>query len=298
MAVEAFKEWFLGRGDTERDGPGDKVSRYPLLDPKKVGYAVLLGSDQHPDNIYKPPGQEHEPPLGSVLQDLKMMEKSLKGCGFLVSNQSLVSEGVVKFDRTKYESVVGGINFLELEQYSCFLFYYTGHGCHEGVLTADNELIRYSEIVKKFGEPLHNMHKPRVFIFDCCRKHRINVIFDMEDTRGLLEQEVSSDLLSDTIVCFSTLDFTPAWGTKGDKPTDTGSIFTKEFARALTRFCKCLPLTEIFIQACGRARGQMCTLLKRFHSQTNDKLVIRVLSQPVHYSYLNAMLLLTSMCYN
>ena len=289
MALEA---WFLGRGDIERDGPGGKVSRYPLLD--KVGYAVLLGSDQHP-------GQEHEPPLGSVLQDLKMMEKSLKSCGFLVSNQSLVSEEVVKFDRTKYESVVGGINFLELEQYSCFLFYYTGHGCHEGVLTADNELIRYSEIVKKFGEPLHNMHKPRVFIFDCCRKHRINVIFDMEDTRGLLEQEVSSDLLSDTIVCFSTLDFTPAWGIKGSKSTDTGSIFTKEFAQALRRFRKCLPLTEIFIQACGRARGQVCTLLKRLHSLTNEndeKLVIRVLSQPVHYSYLNAMLLLTSMCYN
>ena len=265
-----LKDLFLGKGDAERDGFQQEVRRYRLVDPNKIGYAVLLGSDRLPND---------DSPLQSVGVDLREMDNSLTNCRLYVSKPTLANNQLVEFDREVYESVLADVQ--AIKEYGCFVFYYSGHGNHHGVLTVDGECIHYSHIVRDFGRLL--LGTPRVFVFDCCRKDDAD---DQEITRDLLEQKVDSSLLADTLVCFSTLDFNPSWGIK-----KTGSFFTTELAAALNLFHQKLPLSEILVQASGRARGRMCSALGNSSNQQQSKII---LSQPVFYSFLSATLLLTT----
>ena len=267
---------FSWRSDSERDGSQHEiVRRYPLVDPAKIGYAMLLGSDHLVND------DSH---LQSVTVDLTEMDKSLRSCGIHVSSLSQVNNHIVKFDRAVYGSAMTNVRSMAEHQldYGFFLFYYSGHGSHHGILTADGDCIQYSEIVRDFGLILSSSGMPRVFVFDCCRKV-VNV--NQPITRDLLEQEVEPGLLTDTIMCFSTLDSKPSWGIKKG-----GSFFTREFATALRLYHQTLPLTEIIVQASGRARGRMCTALKNSSEKLQSDVI---LSQPVFYSFLSAMLLLT-----
>ena len=270
--------------NVEKDSGGstNNLKRYAIVDEKKVCFAVLLGSDQLP-------GKE---PLKSVPEDLKLMENTLKDCQFQVTNRSLVEGEVAKFERGHLDGILNDLASVpELADYSCYLFYYSGHGCHDGILTATRECITFSEIVVGVGKLLKESHKPRIFIFDCCRSDCCNLQLNHDSLLSSLED--AGNYVSDSIICFSTLDLQSSWGTK------SGSAFTLEFAQALEQFHKLLPITEIIAQASGRARGRFSSryvpkLLKEMVENKECSKMVENLPQPVYYSHLNAILLLTS----
>lgn len=254
---------------SEKDsGDSSKMKRYYLSDPSKICYAVLLGDNHSPDGKTK---------LKSVRNDLILMEETFNECGVY----AMRAFKELTFDRSEYEALCEQLVGMEskLAGYSCYLFYYSGHGNHEGILVGQNEVIRYSDIVDRVGMLMKGSKKPRIFIFDCCREKCCNLVIEGSDLKERISHK-PQEYLPDTLVCFSTLDYSTALGTQ------KGSAFTIEFCEALKRFRQYLPLPEIITQASGRARA----LISRQYLENNQ---IKDLPQPACYNFLNAALFLS-----
>jgi hypothetical protein len=133
------------------------IGHYDLdTNSEHTGFAYLFGNENYET------GNEDRLPL--VATDLKFMSNALEALKFKVT---------VKKDKPKQEmlnSIVDDIVEEDLSEYSCFLFYFAGHGINGKIYGKDMEEISImNDIIGPIGTELSVSGKPMFFFFDCCR---------------------------------------------------------------------------------------------------------------------------------
>ena len=195
-------------------------------------YALLIG-DEGPSYRY----------LGFVHKDLELMEDVLKRkLNFVVSNPCLIRDNTSGRVRPLtrailYDEYINGPPREEQDQYSCFLFYYSGHGDSSGILLSSDQLARveYDEIVQTFRGTCIN--KPRIFIFDCCRS---NSSCSKKEPMAIF---CNRDIPRDVVVVFACVSEEDCYGDKN------GSHFTRHLADKLATLYHDMSFNDIIAQA-------------------------------------------------
>ena len=224
---------------------------------KPIGYAVLVGSDR---------SRHHDTYSKAIRGDLKLMSTVMKGLDWTVfspcHNES--SEDIT-LTWNQWEKVLKNLESKssDFKQYSCFLFYYSGHGISDSVVLSDGECLPYEEIICEISKIPSLQYKPKIFIFDCCRedvdfeKYEVSEIRDKSSNkdgnfekhiRKVYEEGDHSDGYppADTMICFSASEGSKSW-----MEQESGSIFTLQFAHALLQFSYRLSLCELLTQVIG-----------------------------------------------
>ena len=253
---------------------GKKVRVYPIK--QRVGFALLLASDRTLEHKQR----------NTFLKDLQLMERSLKSCQWCVESPCLpaATEGgvmEVHLGRKGFENILDGLlrSSDVLEPYSCFMFYYSGHGTAECVLLSDGEQIPYKDIVSMVSSIPSLTKKPKIFIFDCCRQgssKRGSLSFGSEleerncvGTGGYPPEHC--------LIAFSAAEESSAVGIE-----NAPSVFTLQLAHALPDFRCRLSFAEILSQVAGMTRMIA-------QSVNRDQ-------RPVYCSTLTSLLMLSGKC--
>lgn len=225
------------------------IMRYLIQKP--LGYALLLGSSRYPT----------EQPLLCVEKDLKDMEAVLKDGGWDVHQPHNGTTTIVG-----YEHELGKLKRLDLNNYSCFMFYFSGHGSKEGILLQPyGDCVSYKSVTDSIVNLRGLQGKPKIIIFDCCRR---------------MDGELSSpgcDFATgyhDTIICYACSSNATSIALGKD-----GSVFTQNFAKKLQQFGREMSFVELLNQA----KGETYHVIKSRFKQAQ---------QPVSESGLNCQLLL------
>ena len=229
------------------------------------GFALLLGNDRltnASDSTRLP-----------VKKDLELMQDVLKGYGWHVSSPFAYDPHMKQGDcNSLMQTLVGN-----LDAYSCFMFYYSGHGTAKGLLLSDGSCEPYADIVNNVSKMESLRGKPKIFIFDSCRIPSSHSKFFIEISKHHNEYESQSRNYPppDTLICFSANE-----GMESFSHDDYGSFYTEQLARRLRHFGERLTLTEIITLTND---GVIKTAQKNKEQQ-----------QPVIYSTLNKLLVLNS----
>jgi hypothetical protein len=233
------------------------IMRYLITPP--LGYALLLGSSRY---------STREGQLKCVETDLAVVEAVLRDSGWQVD-----SPYGCNAEKQGCEKKIRELGQADLEQYSCFLFYFSGHGSHEGMLfQPDGGVIPYKHVVDSVIALEDLWGKPKILIFDCCRTDCGSS--ENKAVKSLGEQFAAN--YHDTIVCFAcTANMTSiALG-------ESGSIFTQNFASKLDQFGREMSFVELLTQAMGET-----FIMTRYRFGPEEA------QQPISYSGLNSQLLL------
>ena len=258
------------------------IRRYAMREP--IGYALLMGSD-------KCTGKRGS--LKCVYKDVKLMEKVLVGRKWIV-DCPCVEEGKANMSltREKYDQVMNSLRSNPtLEEISCFLFYYSGHGTPEGIALCGDELVTYKEIVDTIDTLKALNGKPKVVIFDSCRNWEddgdsdsIDSDFEQKGLSGSKLQSFDEQILElsgvnpppDSVICFSASE-----GKASFADSTAGSIFTIQLAHALREFGDELSFCDIMTQVRGGT-------VKMAHAAWKER------QQPVCLNALNYQLVISS----
>ena len=194
-------------------------------------YALLTGSSAGSTS-----GESH---LKFVSTDLERMQETLERCKIEVRNPCLENGSLILTSALTRQllfdvHIESAKKRIVEDKFSCFMFYFTGHGDSTGVTlsstTRTTEVATYEEIVQSFGSV---GSIPKIFIFDCCR-------LTTDQTTSFSD----AALPDDSIIVFACMNNTEAWG------RDTiGSYFTHKLANALNAFYRQLTLPDIITQA-------------------------------------------------
>ena len=237
--------------------PDRKYIRRYLIRPP-LGYALLLGSSRC---------SAAEEPLKCVEKDLQVMGEVLSEGGWEV-NTPYRCNAVMR----DYEEVMQGLGGRDMKKYSCFMFYFSGHGSPEGMLFQPNgNVVRFKDTIDTVVRLGDLLGKPKILIFDCCRE--CGDKGSSESNFNSLAEQFESKY-HDTIVCYACTKYTPSLGAH-----ENGSIFTQNFAKKLQRFGRELSFVDLLSQAKGETA---CVAQVRFEMD----------QQPISHSGLNAQLLL------
>ena len=254
--------------------------RYDVRKP--IGYALLLYSDQ----IQRREGTR----LYSTFNDVLLMRDTLKNGGWEVSYlTSAVDRGALM---REIETL--GRKEQDLDRYSIFLFYYTGHGSAEGVVLSDSETVSYFEIVTKISAIETLAEKPKVFIFDSCREKQPEAgpghNYVVSKTPFHEEIRDAQKLYSGisypprhTMICHSA-----ALGQASFADQMEGSLYTLTLSQALRQLGEHLSLPEIITQVGGGTYEVACYCNQ---NQYQDQ---RLDQRPVFISNLEKQLVLSS----
>ncbi len=220
--------------------------QYEITEP--LGYAVLTGNLRAPDTRDICP---------YAVRDLSLMDKTLGDCGWQTHIPQESSE--ITFDSSTFEATIAQLkDSRELHEYSCFLFYYTGHGTLENIVSGSGDHVSYLEVVRRFSSlpALQKTYKPKIFIFDTCR--------DPEEWASELEikggdscgqvlwwydtetRETNGFQFPDTIVCFSA-----SGGQESSALSDSGSVYTMALAHVIRKYNDKLSFSQIVTIAQG-----------------------------------------------
>ena len=226
------------------------LKRYMMKPP--MGYALLLGCKQYDDT---------DQPLLCVDKDLNSMTKVLNEIGIEEANSGSRTTKE-DYERMKHSL----LSKKDLNKYSCFMLYYSGHGSPDGLLLYPNHEVPFKHVLEMVqGIPaLHG--KPKILIFDCCRGN------DDCNTAGLDFMESST--FGDMIVCFACTHNAVSINVVLD-----GSVFTQHFVVALREFRHETSFVDLLDQAKGNTFQVVRSLFDRRQ-------------QAVSYNYLNAQLML------
>ena len=229
------------------------IRRYLIRRP--LGYALLLGSSRY--NV-------EEQPLDCVEKDLKEMGAVLREGGWAVHAPHGSATTI-----SGYQQELEKLKTSNLENYSCFMFYFSGHGSQEGIrLQPDGHCVPFMAVVNDVVKLTGLLGKPKIIIFDCCRTDRCVEGFNPLDCKDFATN------YCDTIVCYacSSNNVSIALGKHG-------SIFTQIFAKKL----QYLGRRMSFVELLNQARGET------YHV---TKLRFKMGQQPISESSLNCQLLL------
>ena len=281
-----------------------QIKKYKIEEP--IGFAVLLGSDRN--------GTDE--PATCVYKDLILMTRSLKMCpGKWEISNPCIREGshdVILTPDRLHEIIEDLTNSpTRLAPYSCFLFYYSGHGISSGVVLCDGNVISYKSIVESLCIPALK-DKPKIFIFDSCRHD--SDIENYEEAAGEWSNEEGIEGKSgipsfhdhidqkfqeekkqeeknqgypppNTGIYFSAAEGMPCVGYQ-----EIGSIYTLQLSHALPQFCSALSFCEIMTQVNGMTVriSEVCL--------NDNKEGTRRVQQPMGYNTLNKLLVLSGKC--
>lgn len=235
------------------------IKRYYITPP--LGYALLLGSSRYAASN-----------LRCVEKDLQSMEEALREGGWDVGKPC----GCYT-EKDGYEKTVQMLREKDLKKYSCFMVYYSGHGCPEGMLLQPNyDLVPFKDVVDMVVRLDNFDGKPKILIFDCCRENGNHAHENMGPTQSNFRTlgENFAEMYNDTIICFACSNNTASLTAHED-----GSIFTQHFAKKLRLFGKDLSFVDLLSQA----KGDTFNVAREMFNMSQ---------QPVSYSGLNAQLLL------
>ncbi len=233
-----------------------------------VGYAALFCND-----ITSP----HDTGPLPVDIDLGLMSRALHKCEWSVQNFPPVPSMSLNDCKERLKAIIDG----NYNGYSCFMFYYSGHGTSKGLLLSDGCRMPYVDIVHGITSINSLAGKPKIFIFDSCREvSKKSGIFKNLFRKTDDETDTQNYVPADSLICFATSD-----GTESFSGDHIGSFFTAELSKKLKMFWNKLTFTEIVTLAHG------CTT-QLAHRQ-------RIEQQPVMYNGLNRLLLFggKSICY-
>lgn len=230
------------------------MRRYDVRKP--IGCAMLLGSDGTPGapNDLTAVGDDLRT-IGQALEDggWDILYKDSKLCSRTLREQlfALGKEGQLRHL---------GQQTRDLEEYSVFMLYYSGHGTAEGVVLSDGELFRYKDIVKKIAEVPCLSNKPKIFVFDSCRKEKVEhstqgTLITAKDhtySRALADNQFQNQSSHDTyppphtVICFSAAEGQPSFQDKVE-----GSFYTLVLSHSLRQFGSEWSFHEIVTQVNG-----------------------------------------------
>lgn len=229
------------------------LQRYEVNEP--IGCALLLSSDGTPES----PGD-----LSSVGNDVDVISRALEkgGWDIICRTSKLCSQklweqlsALGKENQLRYL----GQQTRDLEDYSVFMLYYTGHGTVDGVVLNDGKLVHYRDIVTKVAEVPCLSQKPKLFVFDSCRKRKMdqfarvsfvapkNYAGDLENTHHQ-EPQNSHRVYPPphTMICFSAAEDRPSFQDRME-----GSFYTLALSHALGQFGSKWSFHEIITQVNG-----------------------------------------------
>ena len=222
-----------------------EVKYYTVNGP--IGCAVLFGSEKTTE--------DKSDYLPSVNKDLNLMKTTLVSAGWHIKCNS------GKVDKNM---LIKELNMLktrgeDLKKYSVFLFYYSGHGVAEGIVLTKSGMVPYAEIVTRVSSISSLQDKPKIFIFDCCRKRderpTIKEQFHTfsKNQFGIEIEEAHYQACSNggypprhTMLCFSASE-----GMTGLMDITEGSFYTLVLSHALKQFGQHLSLPEVITQVGG-----------------------------------------------
>lgn len=194
---------------------GNYVCFYEMKRP--IGFALLLGCSSAPCQSGCLPTKI----------DLALMENTLKEEDWFIKNPCLNSN--YPLTNSQFLAYVDALKCNPtLHKFSCFMFYYSGHGNHNGALLSDGSCMLYEEIVTSIASISCLQKKPKIFIFDCCQ----GVVFENVRTREKYPPP-------HTILAFSSCEGMTSYANKH------GSYYTRDLSSKLKEFGKKLSFPEI-----------------------------------------------------
>lgn len=252
------------------------MQRYDVSEP--IGCVLLLGTDGTPESPHD---------LTSVGNDLDTIGRTLKDGGWDILYRDSELSGRTLQDVLEYQL---GRWSQRLAECSVFMLYYTGHGTAEGIVLNDSELFCYTRIVTKIAEIPCLRQKPKIFIFDSCRKKHTGgdnpgtYITSKTYSQGIKDNHLQYQRNSHdpyppphTVICFSASEGQPSFLDKVE-----GSFYTLALAHALRQFGSEWSFQEIITQVNGGTQE-----VARFSS---------VVQNPIFMSNLEKLLVLNSEC--
>lgn len=175
--------------------------------PQAEGAAVLLANQYFQ-------GKED---LVSPGLDISIMKDLLHRLNFATAWKSLNSS----VEKRQAQSMLSDITALKLDDYQCFLFYYSGHADAGGIVLPDCHAIKYLEIIQSVCSCESLKDKPKIFIFDCAR-----IVVHSLDQKRILKANIPPHCY----VVFSASHDCTAFGDR-----HKGSFFTCELERAIAQ---------------------------------------------------------------
>ena len=238
----------------------ESIAEYGIKDP--VGVALLFGSDCTPTH-------SEENRLKCVSMDLARIDGALKVCGFTVINPYRNVKGEVTLTYRVIENHIAALlRDPCLDEYSSFLFYFSGHGVSRGILLSETDpeipdgVLTYRKIAETVSNIPATHGRPKIFIFDCCR-----TALDKEDSESVeVKRGGQSDFSADTeskyenekvpevypppdsVLCFAVTDGQMARG------CESGSLYTTRLANALQKCHKKFSFSDIVHEAHGKLK--------------------------------------------
>ncbi len=97
------------------------------------------------------------------------MNSVLQSCGWKVSPIANRQPGMTS---KQFDNMFNPILYSEFNPFSCFMFFYTGHGNSKGLLLSDGCCRPYVDIVRNVSKIPSLVGKPKIFIFDSCRTEK------------------------------------------------------------------------------------------------------------------------------
>ena len=242
----------------------DLIQFYQMQIP--IGFALLMGNDRHPHQ------DVHE--WLPVDKDLGLMRDVLERNGWYINTPDISTSHLTsgEWDRCFVQ-----LRALNLQQYSCFLFYYSGHGNAKGVLLSDGSCKSYVDIVETITSIISLVGKPKIFIFDSCRlpKQQSFKSYFFKDIRMHHNQAVTRNYPPpDSIICYSANE-----GMESFSHDDYGSFYTQKLTQMLEQFMDQLTFSEIVTLT----HGWVKQLAQQYEKE----------QQPVLYCTLNNLLVLS-----
>ena len=127
-----------------------------------LGYCVIV-------NIINFDGAEERERSDSV-KSVLLIEETFQKLNFIVKIFHDLSDVQMR------EKLTDLMSRDECDQHDCFVFYIHSHGQQNGFLMANNQVVKFHEVIQLFSDAKCKkfIGKPKLIFFDCCREGQSN----------------------------------------------------------------------------------------------------------------------------
>ena len=225
-----------------KDENQNNPSKYNM-DHKKRGKALVINIDKYDDpNPFK---------LKERVWSIKDVENLTKTLNYLEFDLDLPQ----KLTKSEIEEHLKQISSIDHKDFDCFLCVVMSHGNEDNIVTKDNKLISFEEIMAPIKSCPTLFHTPKMFFFQACRGEiemesrasstnssrgeRMSDIVSSSNSKSNRDKKIPAKFEneSDLLIYYSTLPNHLSWSV--DK--NEGTIFIKSFCDVFNDAYKNLP---------------------------------------------------------